>query len=102
MTKKRFSVSDVLNVQLLGNGSTLDPMDVMRVQMFTLACEQVSEKIFFNNSKEDWISSFNLDIIETSGYRSFSSFCHIDDEGIQDIAERVYNVVELNQKREVY
>jgi hypothetical protein len=92
-----FSIADVLTIQLLGD-SKLDRADQMRVSMFCLSCESVSNKNILL-PKEGFIENFIYNIKETTGYLTFNNFCTIDDIGLKDIAERCYNVIELNRER---
>lgn len=92
---KKLPISDVLTVQLLG-GANLDHCDQMRVSMFCMDCERVSEDIYNNQiSKEYFLNTFSDRIIITSGYASFNSFCVINKEGLRDIAKRCWNVLTL-------
>ena len=91
-----FSIADVLTIHLLGN-SKMDISDQMRVSMFCLSCESVANKNILL-PKEGFIENFIFNIKETTGYTSLNSFCVITEDALTDIAERCYNVIELNKK----
>lgn len=94
MEKYKGMVSDVLMVQIAGN-SNLDKSDIMRVNLFTMDSERISKDIDKEFPVEIFIDEFAKKIVETNGYRSFSSFCKVDIEGLRNIGKKVYDIVTL-------
>ena len=92
MRKYDGMISDVLMVKLTGNAN-LDRCDMMRVNMFTMDAERVSNTINHELPKEMFIDDFCNKIVNTSGYASFNGFCRIDREGIRDIGCKVFDII---------
>lgn len=94
MTKYKGMVSDILTAILCG-GAELDFCDMMRVNMFAMDAESVSDSIDSELPKELYINEFMNRIVETHGFRGFNNFCRIDKGGLMDIGETVYNAVSM-------
>ena len=89
MTKANL-ISDSLMLSL-GAGAGLDVCDMMRLNLFTMDAGKVAEPIS-GLPKELFANRFIAEIVETSGYRSFTGFCNIDNNGLLDIAYMVYDI----------
>ena len=85
-------IADILTIELL-NGIQFGKCDTMRTHMFTMDIEKVSKSLDIELPVEIFIDQFAAEIVETSGYKGFSSFCEIDMDAIRDLGSKAYTLL---------
>ena len=85
-------VAEIMTIQLL-QGSQMGKCDQMRTQMFCMDIEKVSKGLDIELPEEIFIDQFVSEIIETSGYKSFTSFCGVYMDGIRGLGQQVYELL---------
>lgn len=92
MNNSEMPVADIMTIQLL-QGSQMDQSDEIRTQMFCMDIEKVSKEIDIELPEEIFIDQFVSEITETSGYKSFASFCEVDMDGIRYLGQQAYELL---------
>ena len=55
--------------------------------------DRISKGIDIELPKEIFIDQFVSEIIETSGYKGFISFCEVDMDGIRGMGQKAYELL---------
>ena len=92
MNNSEMPVAEIMTIQLL-QGSQMDRSDQMRIQMFCMDIEKVSKDLDIELPEEIFIDQFVSEIIETSGYKGFISFCEVNMDGMRYLGQQVYELL---------
>ena len=92
MNNSEMPVAEIMTIQLLQD-SQMDQSDEMRTQMFCIDIEKISKGIDIELPEEIFIDQFVSEITETSGYKTFTSFCEVDMDGIRYLGQQAYELL---------
>ena len=92
MNNSEMPIADIMTIQLL-QGSQMGKCDEMRTHMFCMDIDRVSKGIDIELPEEIFIDQFVSEIVETSGYKGFASFCEVDMDGIRDLGQKAYELL---------
>jgi len=92
--EKNIPVAEIMMLDLMQSDAIEDYSNKMRVYMFCMDMENVGKELMGEEYSELlFIEKFIEKIQESSGYLSFASFCEVDLEGLEDLAEKVFKLL---------
>ena len=92
MNNSEMPVADIMTIDLLA-GIQMNKSDQIRTHMFCMDIDKVSKGIDIELPEDIFIDRFVDEIIDTSGYKRFASFCEVDIEGIRDLGQKAYELL---------
>jgi len=75
--------------------SKIDHCDQIRVNIFTMEVERISADMDYELPKEIFVDDLVMKIKSTSAFMGFKSFCHINIDGLRDIARKTYDIIHI-------
>jgi len=92
--EKKLPIADVMMLHLMTGGAVEDHSNKMRTYMFCMDIENVARELDADCFLEDeFLKKFIEEIKLSSGYRSFESFCQVDEDGLRDLGQKAYELL---------
>lgn len=90
--EKKLPIADVMMLHLMTGGAVDDHSNEQRTYMFCMDIENVAREIE-GLPEDQFIEKFLEEIKKSSGYRSFESFCQVDEDGLRDLGQKAYELL---------
>ena len=85
-------IADILMLHLTQD-IVMDNSNTIKTHMFCMDIDKVSKKIDISLPRGIFVDQFVSDVVETYGYKGFSTFCEIDLDGVRDLGDKAYELL---------